>query len=156
MQNTWVRFKDGIGACVPRSLKAVVGHLVVLGLVVQLCACGERSCTPSAGGRPGAGGDRLDPGVVVLEALGLLFLVIPGVIALAVDFSNGTIYLPGTASSDDAGAEQDFVAIRLDKKDASAREVEAALRAYLGKNVDLDGPGVVVRRVDSLPRAIAR
>lgn len=37
---------------------------------------------------------RLDWGVVVLDALGLLFFFIPGIIAFAVDFSTGAIYLP--------------------------------------------------------------
>src|SRR5215472_17337813 len=39
----------------------------------------------------------LDPGVVVLDAIGLLFFIIPGVIAFAVDFSTGAIYLPPPA-----------------------------------------------------------
>ena len=37
---------------------------------------------------------RLDWGVVALDAVGLLFFLVPGVIAFAVDFNNGTIYLP--------------------------------------------------------------
>ena len=31
---------------------------------------------------------------MLLDAVGLLFFFVPGVIAFAVDFSNGTIYLP--------------------------------------------------------------
>lgn len=37
---------------------------------------------------------RLDPAVVALDAAGLLFGIIPGVIAFAVDITTGTIYLP--------------------------------------------------------------
>lgn len=37
---------------------------------------------------------NIDPGVVVLDAVGLLFFLIPGVIAFAVDFTTGAIYLP--------------------------------------------------------------
>lgn len=37
---------------------------------------------------------RLDWGIVALDGLGLLLFFVPGVIAFAVDFSTGAIYLP--------------------------------------------------------------
>jgi hypothetical protein len=37
---------------------------------------------------------RIDPAVVALDAAALLFGIIPGVIAFAVDISTGTIYIP--------------------------------------------------------------
>jgi hypothetical protein len=39
---------------------------------------------------------RLDVGIVVLDAVGLLFFLVPGVIAFAADISNNTIYLPSS------------------------------------------------------------
>ena len=36
----------------------------------------------------------LDPGIVLLDGLGLLLFFVPGVIAFAVDFATGAIYLP--------------------------------------------------------------
>lgn len=45
--------------------------------------------------RKGQTGGRIDPSVAILDGLGLLLFLIPGLIAFAVDFSNGTIYLPG-------------------------------------------------------------
>jgi hypothetical protein len=44
--------------------------------------------------RRGQPAGELDWGIVALDAIGLFFFFIPGVIAFAVDFSNGTIYLP--------------------------------------------------------------
>lgn len=44
--------------------------------------------------RRGQPAGRLDWEIVALNAIGLFFFFIPGVIAFAVDFSNGTIYLP--------------------------------------------------------------
>ena len=44
--------------------------------------------------RKGQTGGRIDPSVAILDGLGLLLFLIPGLIAFAVDFSNGTIYLP--------------------------------------------------------------
>lgn len=37
---------------------------------------------------------ELDVGIAVLDGVGLLFFLIPGLIAYAIDFSNGTIYVP--------------------------------------------------------------
>lgn len=45
--------------------------------------------------RKGQSGGRIDPAVAILDGIGLLLFLIPGLIAFAVDFSNGTIYLPG-------------------------------------------------------------
>ena len=53
--------------------------------------------------RRGQSRGRIDVGVALLDALGLLFFIIPGVIAFAVDFSTGAIYLPHSrhASNED-------------------------------------------------------
>jgi hypothetical protein len=44
--------------------------------------------------RKGQVSGRIDPSIAVLNGLGLLLYFVPGIIAFAVDFSNGTIYLP--------------------------------------------------------------
>ncbi|MFN3911446.1 hypothetical protein [Hyphomonas sp.] len=46
--------------------------------------------------RKGQVDGRIDPTVAILDGIGLLLFLVPGVIAFAVDFSNGTIYLPGS------------------------------------------------------------
>ncbi len=46
--------------------------------------------------RRGHKGGELDPAVVVLDALGLLFFIIPGVVSFAVDFDTGCIYMGGS------------------------------------------------------------
>ncbi len=66
-------------------------------LMVQLMGCG----TILYPERKGQTGGRIDTGVAVLDGIGLLLFVVPGVIAFAVDFYNGTIYLPGTSSGQD-------------------------------------------------------
>lgn len=77
--------------------------LLMLGtLPLSTAACGT-IMYPERRGQPAG---RLDPKVVALDAIGLIFFFIPGVIAFAVDFSNGTIYLPsegyGQAGKPDA------------------------------------------------------
>jgi hypothetical protein len=64
---------------------------LALAMVLPVSGCGYLIFGERAGQPPG---DRLDWGIVALDAVGLLFGVIPGVIAFAVDFSTGCIYLP--------------------------------------------------------------
>lgn len=49
----------------------------------------------------GSGG-RLDPTVILLDGIGLLFFLIPGVVAFAIDVTNDTLYLPASAQSTEA------------------------------------------------------
>ena len=71
-------------------LKPVVTGLLCITLVLNTTGCG----TVLYPERKGQIDGQLDPAIVALNALGLVFFLIPGVIAFAVDFSNGTIYLP--------------------------------------------------------------
>lgn len=63
---------------------------LTLVMMLELTACG----TVFYPERKGAKSGSIDPIVAVADAIGLLFFFIPGVIAFAVDFNNGTIYLP--------------------------------------------------------------
>ncbi len=58
----------------------------------------------------------MDIGVVLLDGIGLLFFIIPGVIAYAVDFSNGTIYLPGTKTTKAGHDRQDLKIVKFNAK----------------------------------------
>lgn len=61
-------------------------------LIVQLMGCGTILYPERKGQKSG----KIDAGVAILDGIGVLCFIIPGVIAYAVDFYNGTIYLPGT------------------------------------------------------------
>ena len=63
---------------------------VALTLTTQLAACG----TVFYPERRGQISGQIDPGVAILNGMGLLFYVVPGLIAFAVDFTTGAIYLP--------------------------------------------------------------
>jgi len=76
-----------------KKLMKMLYVLVCAVLIVQLAGCG----TIMYPERKGQKGGRIDVGVAVLDGIGLLVVLIPGIIAYAVDFSNGTIYLPATA-----------------------------------------------------------
>ena len=80
------------------SRRNLIGAVALSSSASALAGCG----TILYPERRGQSAGRLDPAVVVLDGIGLLFFFVPGVIAFAVDFNNGTIYLPNTQSSDKA------------------------------------------------------
>ena len=59
-------------------------------LVLQLVSCGTLLYPERRGQKSG----QIDVAVVLMDAIGLFFFIIPGVIAFAVDFYTGSIYLP--------------------------------------------------------------
>ncbi len=56
--------------------------------------------------RKGQSAGKLDWEIVALDAVGLLLFFVPGVIAFAVDFNNGTIYLPTEPTGKEEGQAQ--------------------------------------------------
>ncbi|MGL6160278.1 hypothetical protein [Microbulbifer sp.] len=78
-----------------RTLKRGVAASCLLALTINLTACGY-FLYPE---RKGQTGGRVDPVVVILDGAALLFGILPGIVAFAVDFTNGTIYLPAGGSS---------------------------------------------------------
>lgn len=80
-----------------KTLVSTLRIFICTVFIVQLMGCGTVFYPERKGQKSG----KIDAGVAVLDGLGALFFVIPGVIALAVDFYNGTIYLPGTSSGQD-------------------------------------------------------
>lgn len=65
-------------------------------LLVSLVGCG----TILYPERSGQGRGRLDATVVLLDGAGCFLFLVPGLIAFAVDFATGAIYLPHGARSD--------------------------------------------------------
>lgn len=73
-----------------KILKGILHILIVGGLLIQTLGCGTILYPERRGQKTG----QIDIGVAVLDGLGLFLVLIPGVIAFAVDFSTGAIYLP--------------------------------------------------------------
>lgn len=72
-------------------MKPIVAATLSGMLILQLTACG----TIIYPERRGQVSGRIDPAVAIMDGIGLLFWVVPGLIAFAVDFSTGAIYAPG-------------------------------------------------------------
>ena len=71
-------------------LSRMIRMAVFAAVSVSLISCG----TILHPERKGQVSGRIDPSIAVLNGIGLLLYFVPGIIAFAVDFSNGTIYLP--------------------------------------------------------------
>jgi len=113
-------------------------------LVFQLTGCG----TILYPERRGQIGGRLDIGVVLLDTIGLFFFIIPGVIAFAVDFSNGTIYLPAHPPAVIYRAA-DLKQIKFDPKHTSLAQIEKIIKDQTGCTVKLTQDNVRISRLKS-------
>ena len=100
-------------------------------LVFQLVGCG----TIMYPERKGQKGGRIDVGVAVLDGIGLLFFFIPGIIAYAVDFNNGTIYLPGGLLS--SLEINNIKEVKFDPKHTSIVVIEKIIENETGYDVNL-------------------
>ncbi len=86
---------------------------------------------------------RVDTGVVVMDACWCL-LIIPGVIAFAVDFSNGAIYLPGGQT----GANS-LKVVQTPTAHPDSASIERAVQQQTGLVIRLSDPTLLRRKLAS-------
>ena len=113
-------------------------------LLLQLTACG----TLFHGERKGQqASNQVDPTVLILDCCGFLFGIIPGVVALVIDYSNKTIYYTKAEvranqhSSINDIDRSGMIAIKMN--DMSNEAIEKALSEQLGQTVRLTDLQVV-------------
>ena len=94
-------------------------------LVVQLTACGTLMYPERRGQKSG----EIDVKIAVFDGLGLLFGIIPGVVAYVVDFSTGAIYLPAGKRNVVMLDERDVTVIRVNPELLSNPETVKAIVA---------------------------
>ncbi|MGM0824348.1 MAG: hypothetical protein ACQEUY_06480 [Pseudomonadota bacterium] len=126
-----------------RTVKRWLKGAVIGASVIAISGCGTIFYPERKGQLSG----DIDPAVAVANGVGLLFFIVPGVIAYAVDFSNGTIYLPSRTSGDIDTQPLD------DNMDIAA--LEKLLSEQAGQPVTLQSEMVKVEEVDNLDEALA-
>jgi hypothetical protein len=94
---------------------------------------------------------EVDLKVVALDTLGLLLFFLPGVIAFAVDFTTGAIYLPPNppvAIDGPPAKDQHLVTVQVPQKELSQQRLEQVASHHAGRDVRL-----VAGKYDTAPLA---
>ena len=126
-----------------KTIMKMLHTAICFTLITQLAGCGTLMHPERRGQKSG----RVDPAVAVLDGIGLLLFIIPGLIAFAVDFSTGAIYLPGTFGALD---RNDMKVVTFDPKHATAASIEEILWKETGQRIQLNQANMVVSRLASL------
>jgi len=104
-------------------------------LIIELAGCGTILYPERKGQKDG----RIDPGIAVLDGLGLLLFIIPGVIAFAVDFTTGAIYLPGGSRKSSMFLEDEkMVVVWVNPKELSEDVIKEVARRETGSQAIFD------------------
>ena len=133
-----------------KKLMKTLYVLILAVLIVQLAGCGTLMYPE----RRGQKGGRIDAGVAVMDGLCLLLFIIPGIIAYAVDFSNGTIYLPGTSRG--SLDLKDIKQVKFDPKHYTNATIEKIIKEETGYAVKLNQDNVKIYRLKSLDDMMMR
>jgi len=132
-----------------RNVLFARGTSLLMGLAVMLSAtsCG----TIIHPERRGQGAGRIDVGIAVLDGIGLLFFLVPGIIAFAVDFTTGAIYLPSGFSQLDLQPSdlQDARIVQARPSCLTRHDIEAVVAKETGIKIDLAPSLTKVARVSS-------
>ncbi len=137
-----------------QTAKSGIRLILSLVLTFQLLACGLILYPERQGQHSG----RLDPGIVLLDAVGLFFFIIPGVIAFGVDFTTGAIYLPEGHPDRSLGERLDDIfdrnkksptkklqIIQLSPEERNIQSVLNIVSEKTGHRVELGDPGLRIR-----------
>jgi len=111
--------------------------------------------------RQGQTSGKIDPVVVGLDMLGLVFFIVPGLVAFALDYSSGTIYLPNSADSVDVSeSTSDEVVINeaylnkhysaLKVENFNAKNAEQTLSHYFNRPISLSNPHNIAIKVQDI------
>lgn len=120
-----------------RTHNRVIGGILAAALFTQLTACGTLFFPDRRGQIEG----RIDPVVAGLNAIGILFYVIPGLIAFGIDFATGAIYLPDgqTAQVD----PQDLKQVVDADGNVDPAKLKALIEVQTGHSLPLDDPRLI-------------
>ncbi len=112
-------------------------------LIIQMTACGTLLYPERRGQKTG----QIDVGVTILDGIGLLFFVVPGVVAFAVDFASGAIFLPPGTKQTPLFRSEGLPLVYVDLKDLNRKKIEAVIAEHTGHLVSLNDPGILVSKL---------
>lgn len=111
-------------------------RLALLSIGATLPGCGT-IFYPERRGQPAG---KLDWKVVAFDALGLVLFFIPGVVAFAVDFATGAIYLPPDHYGKTVGnklPDKKLTTLHVPRGQVDRHHIEQAVSQHVGQDVSL-------------------
>ena len=128
--------------------------LLTVALLFQLTGCGTLIYSERDGQPKG----KIDPTVAILDGIGLLFFVIPGLVAFAIDFHTNAIYLPPGegASNIDEGTSPEvaFRVVPLPAGELELGGLEALISKELGQSFRFGDPDLQASKFNSAKELI--
>ena len=126
-------------------LNQIVCVLIMSILMLLATSCGTLLYPERSGQTRG----RIDPAVAIMDGVGLLLFLVPGVIAFIVDFSTGAIYLPpGSSDIRPEKSPEALVMIRVDVSQLDKKCIETLLNENAGISIDVCDENVKVTRLE--------
>jgi len=109
--------------------RKIVFAVLIIVFTFQIAACGTIIYPKRRGQTAG----RIDPAIAILDGVGVLLFVIPGLVAFAIDFASGAIYLP------EGKAEKTLTrVVRVAPSDLTKGKIEDILSEHTGQLIRLD------------------
>ena len=113
----------------------LISTVVALSLFLHLASCGFILYPERRGQTHG----RIDPAIAVLDGVGLLLFLIPGIVAFAIDFGAGTIYLPSSKRASTTTDEtDDMLVIRVKPDELNKQKIEKIVTTHTGYPLSFD------------------
>lgn len=83
---------------------------VLAAVLTQASGCGTIIYPERRGQTSG----QIDPAVAILDGVGVIIFIIPGLIAFAIDFATGAIYLPAKKGDKVSSLDSDMRLVKVD------------------------------------------
>jgi len=137
-------------SAIKNFLKKSISVMLCTLLLLQLASCGTLLYPERRDQKSG----QVDVAVVLMDAIGLFFFIIPGVIAFAVDFSTGAIYLPSASKHSKKEAKQTVMEkdtlriVKVDPKRLNPDTITRIVTEQTGYHIRLDDTHLIVTRMD--------
>jgi len=127
-----------------KTLGGIPRVLICFVLIFQITGCGTILYPERRGQRAG----NIDPGIAILDAVGLFFFIIPGLIAFGVDFTTGTIYLPAKSKASLNG--KNIKQIAFNPKYSRPAVIEKIIEEETGLKVKFDQDDMRITKLQSI------
>lgn len=132
---------------IKKRIVKVIAVIMLAAMLFQTVACGTILYPDRRGLKSG----RIDPAIVILDGIGCLFFIVPGLVAFIVDFATGAIYLPPGQKSilDSSVQDADTLPVAgVKADDLDLNTLELLITAKTGQVVDLNSPDLKIYEVN--------